>query len=48
MGLYQNLKAQGIEEEAKIIKLEFDTAWKDADILIDNPYFNYLNILNFT
>ena len=35
MGLYQSLKAQGIEEEAKIIKFEFDNAWKDADILID-------------
>ncbi len=35
MGLYQSLKAQGIEQEAKIIKLEFDIAWKDADILID-------------
>lgn len=35
MGLYKSLKAQGIEEEAKIIKLEFDIAWKDADILID-------------
>jgi len=34
MGLYQSLKAQGINEEAKIIKLEFDTAWKDADISI--------------
>ncbi len=36
MGLYLSLKAQGINEEAKIIKLEFDIAWKDADISINS------------
>ncbi|WP_452227074.1 tetratricopeptide repeat protein [Lacinutrix cladophorae] len=34
MGLYQSLKAQGKLDEANKIKLEFDTAWKDADIEI--------------
>jgi len=36
MGLYKSLVAQGKNEEAKTIKDEFDNAWKDADIIIDN------------
>ncbi len=36
MGLYQSLKAQGKNEEANLIIQEFDTAWKDADISINN------------
>lgn len=36
IGLYNSLIAQGKNKEAKIIKQEFDTAWKDADIEIDN------------
>ena len=35
MGLYQSLKAQGKLKEARKIKLEFDTAWSDADIEIN-------------
>ncbi|WP_034044066.1 tetratricopeptide repeat protein [Wocania ichthyoenteri] len=35
-GLYKSLKAQGKEQEAKAIKEEFDIAWKNADIEIDN------------
>jgi tetratricopeptide (TPR) repeat protein len=36
IGLYKSLKAQGKNKEAKFIKKEFNTAWKDADIEIDN------------
>lgn len=36
MGLYKSLIAQGKNKEAKTIKEEFDKAWKDADIVIDN------------
>jgi tetratricopeptide (TPR) repeat protein len=36
MGLYKSLLAQGKNEEANVIKKEFDNAWKDADIEIDN------------
>ena len=36
MGLYKSLMAQGKKKEAKIIKKEFKTAWKDADIEIDD------------
>lgn len=36
MGLYQSLKAQGKTMEANKIKQEFDIAWKDADISINN------------
>jgi len=36
IGLYKSLKAQGKNKEAKVIKKEFNTAWKDADIEIDN------------
>ncbi len=35
MGLYQSLKAQGKLIEAELIKEEFKTAWKDADIEIN-------------
>jgi tetratricopeptide (TPR) repeat protein len=35
MGLYESLKAQGKMLEADKIKLEFDTAWEDADIEIN-------------
>jgi len=34
MGLHQSLMGQGKLEEAKMIKQEFDTAWKHADIKI--------------
>jgi len=34
MGLYQSLMAQNKEDEARVIKEEFDRAWKDADIEI--------------
>ena len=34
MGLYQSLMAQGKIDEAKLIKLEFDSAWEYADIEI--------------
>ncbi|TXE19995.1 hypothetical protein ES692_01680 [Psychroserpens burtonensis] len=36
MGLYKSLLAQGKNEEAIIIKREFDNAWQDADIDIDD------------
>lgn len=36
MGLHKSLIAQGKHKEAKAIKKEFDNAWKDADIEIDN------------
>ncbi|WP_178988919.1 tetratricopeptide repeat protein [Winogradskyella schleiferi] len=36
IGLYKTLKAQGKNDEADIIKKEFDIAWKDSDIKIDN------------
>jgi tetratricopeptide (TPR) repeat protein len=36
MGLYKSLLAQGKNKEARSIKKEFDNAWKDADIEIDN------------
>ena len=36
MGLYKSLMAQGKNAEAEAIKKEFDNAWKDADIKIDN------------
>ncbi len=36
MGLYKSLIAQGKNKEANTIKKEFDNAWKDADIEIDN------------
>lgn len=36
MGLYKSLMAQGKNKEAKTIKEEFNKAWKDADIEIDN------------
>jgi len=35
-GLYKSLIAQGKNKEAEIIKKEFNSAWKDADIEIDN------------
>lgn len=35
MGLYQSLKAQGKDAEADLVKQEFDTAWKEADISIE-------------
>jgi tetratricopeptide (TPR) repeat protein len=35
-GLYKSLMAQGKNKEAEIIKKEFNSAWKDADIEIDN------------
>jgi tetratricopeptide (TPR) repeat protein len=36
IGLYKSLIAQGKQKEADTIKKEFNTAWKDADIEIDN------------
>ena len=36
MGLYKSLMAQGKSKEADAIKKEFNTAWKEADITIDN------------
>lgn len=36
MGLYKSLIAQGKNTEAEAIKKEFDNAWIDADIVIDN------------
>jgi tetratricopeptide (TPR) repeat protein len=36
MGLYKSLIAQGKNKEANAIKKEFNIAWKDADIEIDN------------
>ena len=36
IGLYKCLKAQGKDDEAKSIKKEFDSAWENADIEIDN------------
>jgi tetratricopeptide (TPR) repeat protein len=36
MGLFKSLMAQGKTKEANIIKKEFNTAWKDADIDIDD------------
>lgn len=36
IGLYKSLMAQGKNKEAEVIKKEFDNAWKDADIEIDN------------
>ncbi|WP_067148515.1 tetratricopeptide repeat protein [Pseudotamlana agarivorans] len=36
IGLYNSLIAQGKTTEAKTIKAEFDKAWKDADITINN------------
>ena len=36
IGLYKCLKAQGKDDEAKSIKKEFDNAWENADIEIDN------------
>lgn len=36
IGLYKSLIAQGKNKEANTIKKEFDNAWKDADIVIDN------------
>lgn len=36
IGLYKSLMAQGKNKEAESIKNEFNTAWKDADIEIDN------------
>ncbi|NNC69289.1 MAG: hypothetical protein HKN90_00540 [Flavobacteriaceae bacterium] len=36
MGLYNSLELQGKTEEAKAIKKEFDKAWADADIEIEN------------
>jgi len=36
MGLYQSLKAQGKLDEAKVIKAEYEKAWENADIEIDN------------
>ena len=35
-GLYNALKAQNRLDEAAKIKQEFDMAWKDADIIINN------------
>lgn len=35
MGLYQSLNAQGKDAEARQVKQEFDTAWKEADISIE-------------
>ncbi|WP_139205098.1 hypothetical protein [Pricia antarctica] len=34
MGLYKSFVAQNKKDEAKIIKDEFDKAWKDADMEI--------------
>ena len=36
IGLYKSLMAQGKNKEAEIIKKEFNSAWKDADIVIDD------------
>jgi tetratricopeptide (TPR) repeat protein len=36
MGLYQSLLGQGKDEEAEIIKLQFDEAWSKADIEISS------------
>lgn len=36
IGLYQSLQAQNKYKEAKMIKQEFDRAWKDADIKISS------------
>ena len=36
MGLHNSLKAQGKDEEAGQIKMEFDKAWEHADIKIEN------------
>ncbi|MBL4905560.1 MAG: hypothetical protein JKZ00_06040 [Flavobacteriaceae bacterium] len=36
IGLHKSLKAQGKNKEARIIKQEFDLAWKNADIEIFN------------
>ncbi|MDJ0646916.1 MAG: hypothetical protein QNJ57_13115 [Flavobacteriaceae bacterium] len=36
IGLYNSLELQGKSEEAKTIKKEFDKAWSDADIAIEN------------
>ncbi|NND52061.1 MAG: hypothetical protein HKN54_06630 [Flavobacteriaceae bacterium] len=36
MGLYKSLNAQGKTDEAQKIKAEFDSAWKHADIKIDD------------
>lgn len=36
MGLYKSLISQGKNKEANTIKKEFNTAWKDADIEINN------------
>ena len=36
MGLYKSLLAQGKNKEANAIKKEFNSAWQDADIEIDN------------
>ena len=36
MGLHKSLLAQGKNKEANTIKKEFNTAWQDADIEIDN------------
>ncbi|WP_411031739.1 hypothetical protein [Spongiimicrobium sp. 3-5] len=36
MGLHKSLKEQGKTEEAAAIKQEYDTAWKHADITLDN------------
>ncbi|GAB5472155.1 MAG: hypothetical protein Mars2KO_02540 [Maribacter sp.] len=35
MGLYNSLKAQGKEKEAQEVKIEFQKAWRHADIEID-------------
>ena len=39
IGLSESLKAQGKFNEANKIKLEFDTAWRDADIQINTSIF---------
>ncbi|MBU2950052.1 hypothetical protein KO493_05005 [Tamlana agarivorans] len=36
IGLYHSLMAQGKTDEAKEIKLEFDKAWADSDIMINS------------
>ena len=34
-GLYQSLEAQGKEQEAVIIKRQFDELWRNADVILD-------------
>ena len=34
-GLYQSLEAQGKEQEAVIIKRQFDELWRNADVTLE-------------